>query len=191
VPEINLTPQMRTEFARRFPGARVVTLTSAIAANERAEAWLAAQSGAAQVVLGTRLAVFAPLPALGLVVVDEEQDTSFKQQEGVRYSARDLAMYRAHAAGVPVVLGSATPSLESWMHARSGRYRLLELKERARPGSRLPEVRLVDAQTSRAAACRRGGSSTRRPIRPSTAFRRPSPRRSPRASRAGSSRSCS
>jgi primosomal protein N' (replication factor Y) len=147
VPEINLTPQMRTEFARRFPGARVVTLTSAIAANERAEAWLAAQSGAAQVVLGTRLAVFAPLPALGLVVVDEEQDTSFKQQEGVRYSARDLAMYRAHAAGVPVVLGSATPSLESWMHARSGRYRLLELKERARPGSRLPEVRLVDAQT--------------------------------------------
>ena len=146
VPEINLTPQMRDEFARRFPGARVVTLTSAVAANERAEAWLAAQSGAAQIVLGTRLAVFAPLPALGLVVVDEEQDSSFKQQEGVRYSARDLAVYRAHAAGVPVVLGSATPSLESWTHARSGRYRLLELKERARPGSRLPDVRLVDSR---------------------------------------------
>ncbi|MET0679742.1 MAG: DEAD/DEAH box helicase, partial [Burkholderiales bacterium] len=103
VPEINLTPQMRDEFARRFPGARVVTLTSAVAANERAEAWLAAQSGAAQIVLGTRLAAFAPLPALGLVVVDEEQDSSFKQQDGVRYSARDLAVYRAHAAGVPVV----------------------------------------------------------------------------------------
>ena len=146
VPEINLTPQMRDEFARRFPGVRVVTLTSAVAANERAEAWLAAQSGAAQIVLGTRLAVFAPLPALGLVVVDEEQDSSFKQQEGVRYSGRDLAVYRAHAAGVPVVLGSATPSLESWTHARSGRYRLLELKARARPGSRLPDVRLVDSR---------------------------------------------
>ena len=146
VPEINLTPQMRDEFARRFPGARVVTLTSAVAANERAEAWLAAQSGAAQIVLGTRLAAFAPLPALGLVVVDEEQDSSFKQQDGVRYSARDLAVYRAHAAGVPAVLGSATPSLESWTHAVSGRYRLLELKERARPGSRLPAVRLIDAR---------------------------------------------
>ena len=146
VPEINLTPQMRDEFARRFPGACVVTLTSAVVANERAEAWLAVQSGAAQIVLGTRLAVFAPLPALGLVVVDEEQDASFKQQDGVRYSARDLAVYRAHAAGVPVVLGSATPSLESWTHARSGRYRLLELKARARPGSRLPDVRLVDSR---------------------------------------------
>jgi primosomal protein N' (replication factor Y) len=146
VPEINLTPQLAEAFARRFPGAHVVVLTSAVAANERAAAWLAAQSGAAQIVLGTRLAVFAPLPALGLVVVDEEQDASFKQQDGVRYSARDLAVYRAHAAGVPVVLGSATPSLESWVHARTGRYRLLELKERARPGSRLPEVRLVDAR---------------------------------------------
>jgi len=146
VPEINLTPQLAEAFARRFPGAHVVTLTSAVAANERAEAWLAAQSGAAQIVLGTRLAVFAPLPALGLVVVDEEQDSSFKQQEGVRYSARDLAVYRAHAAGVPIVLGSATPSLESWTHARTGRYRLLELKARARAGSRLPEVRLVDAR---------------------------------------------
>jgi hypothetical protein len=150
VPEINLTPQLAEAFARRFPGAHVVTLTSAVAANERAEAWLAAQSGAAQIVLGTRLAVFAPLPSLGLVVVDEEQDSSFKQQDGVRYSARDLAVYRAHAAGVPIVLGSATPSLESWTHARSGRYRLLELKERARSGSRLPEVRLVDARVDRA-----------------------------------------
>ncbi len=151
VPEINLTPQLADAFARRFPGTQVVTLTSAVAANARAEAWLAAQSGAARIVLGTRLAVFAPLPALGVVVVDEEQDASFKQQDGVRYSARDLAVYRAHAAGVPVVLGSATPSLESWIHARSGRYRLLELSARARPGSRLPAVRLIDAAVDRPA----------------------------------------
>jgi len=150
VPEINLTPQLAEALERRFPGARVVTLTSALAANERAERWLAAQAGDADVVLGTRLAVFAPLPNLGLVVVDEEHDASFKQQDGVRYSARDLAVYRAHVANVPVVLGSATPSLESWAHARSGRYRLLEMSERARPGSRLPEVRLVDTGTDRA-----------------------------------------
>ncbi len=150
VPEINLTPQLAEALERRFPGARIVTLTSALAANERAERWLAAQAGAADVVLGTRLAVFAPLPNLGLVVVDEEHDASFKQQDGVRYSARDLAVYRAHVANVPVVLGSATPSLESWAHARSGRYRLLEMAERARPGSRLPEVRLVDTGVDRA-----------------------------------------
>ncbi len=150
VPEINLTPQLAEALERRFPGARVVTLTSALAANERAERWLGAQAGEADVVLGTRLAVFAPLPNLGLVVVDEEHDASFKQQDGVRYSARDLAVYRAHVANVPVVLGSATPSLESWAHARSGRYRLLEMAERARPGSRLPEVRLVDTGVDRA-----------------------------------------
>jgi primosomal protein N' (replication factor Y) len=150
VPEINLTPQLAEALEQRFPGARVVTLTSALAANERAERWLAAQAGEADVVLGTRLAVFAPLPNLGLVVVDEEHDASFKQQDGVRYSARDLAVYRAHVANVPVVLGSATPSLESWAHARSGRYRLVEMAERARPGSRLPEVRLVDTGVDRA-----------------------------------------
>jgi primosomal protein N' (replication factor Y) len=150
VPEINLTPQLATDFSRRFAGARVVTLTSALAANERAHAWLAAQSGAADIVLGTRLAVFAPLPRLGLVVVDEEQDASFKQQDGVRYSARDLAVYRARAANVPVVLGSATPSLESWSHAVAGRYRLLELPERARAGSLLPSIRLVDTRGERA-----------------------------------------
>jgi primosomal protein N' (replication factor Y) len=150
VPEINLTPQLGEALARRFVGARIVTLTSALAANERAERWLAAQAGEADVVLGTRLAVFAPLPHLGLVIVDEEHDASFKQQEGVRYSARDLAIYRAHAANVPAVLGSATPSLESWAHARSGRYRLLEMSERARPGSRLPAVRLIDTAVDRA-----------------------------------------
>ncbi len=149
VPEINLTPQLAGLFERRFPGARVATLTSAAAASERAAGWLAAQSGAARIVLGTRLAVFAPLRAPGIVVVDEEHDPSFKQQEGVRYSARDLAVYRAHAAAVPVVLGSATPSLESYAHARAGRYRLLELPERAREGARLPAVRLVDTRAEK------------------------------------------
>ncbi|HSD54679.1 MAG TPA: primosomal protein N' [Burkholderiales bacterium] len=147
VPEINLTPQLAGQFARRFPGTRVVTLTSAAAENERAAGWLAAQSGAARIVLGTRLAVFAPFARLGLVVVDEEHDASFKQQEGLRYSARDLAVYRAHAARAPVVLGSATPSLESYAHAQAGRYKRLELPERARAGARLPDVQLVDTRT--------------------------------------------
>ena len=147
VPEINLTPQFAALLARRFPGTRVATLTSAAAENERAEGWLAAQSGAARIVLGTRLAVFAPLRDPGLVVVDEEHDSAFKQQEGVRYSARDLAVYRAHTAGMPVVLGSATPSLESYAHAAGGRYRLLEMPARARPGARLPSVRLIDTRS--------------------------------------------
>jgi primosomal protein N' (replication factor Y) len=149
VPEINLTPRLAGELAGRFPGARVVTLTSALADTERARAWLAVQRGEADIVLGTRLAVFAPLPAPGIVIVDEEHDASFKQQDGVRYSARDLAVFRAHAAGVPVVLGSATPSLETYHHVRTGRYRLLELPARARAGAALPSVRLVDLRTER------------------------------------------
>ncbi len=147
VPEINLTPGLADAFASRFPGARVVTLTSALAETERAKAWLAVQRGEADIVLGTRLAVFAPLPAPGLVVVDEEHDASFKQQDGVRYSARDLAVFRAHAAGVPVVLGSATPSLETYQHAKSGRYALLELPARAREGAALPAMHLVDLRS--------------------------------------------
>jgi primosomal protein N' (replication factor Y) len=147
VPEINLTPRLAEEFAARFPGARIVTLTSAVPDTERARAWLAVQRGEADIVLGTRLAVFAPLPAPGIVIVDEEHDASFKQQDGVRYSARDLAVFRAHAAGVPVVLGSATPSLETYQHALTGRYTLLELPRRAREGAALPAMRLVDLRT--------------------------------------------
>jgi primosomal protein N' (replication factor Y) len=150
VPEINLTPRLAQEFEARFPGARVVTLTSAIAANERATAWLDVQRGDADIVLGTRLAVFAPLARLGLVVVDEEHDSSFKQQDGVRYSARDLAVFRAHASDVPVVLGSATPSLESYQHAVAGRYTLLELPTRAHAAAALPAVRLVDLRSEAA-----------------------------------------
>ena len=114
VPEINLTPQLEMVFRKRFPAVRLVSLHSHLARMPRLLGWLDAQSGRAQIVLGTRLAVFTPLPKLGLIVVDEEQDPSFKQQEGLRYSARDVAVYRARLAQCPVVLGSATPSLESW-----------------------------------------------------------------------------
>jgi primosomal protein N' (replication factor Y) (superfamily II helicase) len=144
VPEIALTPALETAFRERFPGARLVVQTSAMAELERARGWLDALAGRADIVLGTRLAVFAPLPRLGLVVVDEEQDASFKQQEGMRYSARDLAIVRARAAQAPAVLCSATPSVESFHHALSGRYRLVELHRRAIRAAELPGVRLVD-----------------------------------------------
>lgn len=143
VPEINLTPQLVDRFYSRFPQARIVSLHSGLNETERAVGWLAAQSGEADIVLGTRLSVFAPLPRLGLIVVDEEHDPSYKQQDGLRYSARDVAVYRANQARIPVLLGSATPSLESWRNAEAGRYQLLELKARAVPGSVLPTLRLL------------------------------------------------
>jgi primosomal protein N' (replication factor Y) len=130
VPEIALTPQLESMVQSRFPGAALVSLHSGLNETERMRNWVAAQDGEAQIVLGTRLAVFTPLPRLGLVVVDEEHDASFKQTEGFCYSARDLAVVRASQRGVPIVLGSATPSLESYQNARSGRYALLELPER-------------------------------------------------------------
>jgi primosomal protein N' (replication factor Y) len=146
VPEIALTPTLEKAFFERFPGAVIVTQTSAMAELERTRAWLTAHHGRADIVLGTRLAVFTSLPRLGLVVVDEEQDTSFKQREGLRYSARDLAIARAHSAGVPVLLCSATPSLETFHHAASGKYELVELTRRAIDRSVLPLVRLVDTR---------------------------------------------
>ena len=155
VPEIALTPALETAFAERFPGANIVVQHSGLPAGERAHGWLDAQSGRADIVLGTRLAIFLPLPRLGLIVVDEEQDASFKQQESLRYSARDVAIVRARSASVPTVLCSATPSLETWRHARSGRYALLRLSRRAHADSALPEVRLVD---TRAAPARDGVS---------------------------------
>jgi primosomal protein N' (replication factor Y) (superfamily II helicase) len=118
VPEINLTPQLEMLFRKRFPAVRLVSMHSHLARMPRLLGWLDAQSGRAQIVLGTRLAVFTPLPQLGLIVVDEEQDPSFKQQEGLRYSARDVAVYRARLAECPVILGSATPSLESWYNTQ-------------------------------------------------------------------------
>ena len=144
VPEINLTPRLTQEFREHFPDAPLVSLHSGLAYGERTRHWLQAQSGAAAIVLGTRLAVFAPLPKLALIVVDEEQDSSFKQQDGLRYSARDVAVFRARQAGVPIVLGSATPALETYAHALSGRYRLLQLSQRAVPQAQLPIVHTVD-----------------------------------------------
>ncbi len=142
VPEIALTPQFEAGMRARFPGRRVVSLHSGLSEGARAEHWLAAAE--ADILLGTRSALFAPLPRLGLIVVDEEHDASFKQQEGLRYSARDLAVVRARQAGIPVVLGSATPSLESWQQAERGRYRRLTLEQRAVPGALPPRARLVD-----------------------------------------------
>jgi len=144
VPEISLTPQLETRFRQAFPEARIALLHSALEDVPRTAAWLEAARGEASIVLGTRLAVLAPLPRLGLIVVDEEHDSSFKQQEGLRYSARDAAVYRAKRRGCPIVLGTATPSLESWHNYRTGRYQRLELPARAAPGARLPQVRTVD-----------------------------------------------
>jgi primosomal protein N' (replication factor Y) len=143
VPEINLTPQLEARFAERFAGHRIVSLHSGLTPAQRLRSWLAAHLGLADLVLGTRLAVFASLPRLGLIVVDEEHDPSYKQQEGARYSARDLAIYRGKLEGVPVVLGSATPSLETWQRATQGRYAALSLSRRIGGGS-LPAVRLID-----------------------------------------------
>ena len=144
VPEIGLTPQLEQRFRHAFPGTRIAVLHSALQDTARTNAWLDAARGDAPIVLGTRLAILAPLPRLGIVVVDEEHDASFKQQEGLRYSGRDAAVLRAKSATCPVVLGSATPSLETWFNGRAGRYALLSLLERAVPGSRLPAVRTVD-----------------------------------------------
>ena len=142
VPEIGLTPQTLRWFRERLPGT-IAVLHSALADGERTRAWLSAARGQASVVLGTRSAIFTPLPRAGLIVVDEEHDASYKQQDGLRYNARDLAVVRAKALGVPVILGSATPSLETLANVEAGRYRRLHLG--ARPGAaRVPELRVAD-----------------------------------------------
>jgi primosomal protein N' (replication factor Y) (superfamily II helicase) len=149
VPEINLTPQLQERFEARFAplyGAQaVVSMHSGMTDVQRLKSWLAAHTGQARIVLGTRMSVFASLPGLKVIVVDEEHDPSYKQQEGARYSARDLALWRGHALGAQVILGSATPSLESW-HASDpsvGRYLRLHMPSRIGAGA-LPRVRLVD-----------------------------------------------
>ena len=150
VPEISLTPQLEARFRARFPAVAQVSLHSALGDSARYAAWRAAAEGKARIVLGTRLAVFTPLPKLGFIVVDEEHDASFKQQEGLRYSARDLTVYRANAAKIPIVLGSATPSLESWAHAQRGHYKILTLSQRAHRQSALAAVRLIDTRVNKA-----------------------------------------
>ncbi len=147
VPEINLTPQLEQSVRARL-GDRLAVIHSRLSEGDRLRAWLRASRGQADILLGTRLALFTPLPHLGLIVVDEEHDASYKQQDGLRYSARDLAVWRGHDLGVPVVLGSATPSLETWRHAQEGDYRLLSLPERAQ-AQPLPEIRLVDTRRAR------------------------------------------
>jgi len=149
VPEINLTPQLEARVAERFAGRCIVSLHSGLTPAQRLRNWLMAHYGHADLVLGTRLSVFTPLPRLGLIVVDEEHDPSYKQQDGARYSARDLAVYRARLEKVPVILGSATPSLESWHNALpvaeggAGRYVRLAMPARVGDGD-MPAVRVLD-----------------------------------------------
>ena len=143
VPEIALTPQTARRFAARFATAGVAVLHSGLSAAKRHEQWAAVAAGRVRVVVGARSAVFAPIPKLGLIVVDEEHESSYKQEQLPRYHARDVAIKRAQTAGCPVVLGSATPSLESWASALNGRYKRWELPQRV-GGGVLPRVEIVD-----------------------------------------------
>ena len=144
VPEINLTPQLQERFVARFGAGNVVAMNSGMTPPQRLKSWLAAHGGSARIVLGTRMAVFASIPRLRLIVVDEEHDPSYKQQEGARYSARDLAVYRGKLEGAKVLLGSATPSLESWQACEKGRYQRLVMASRVGAAASFPAVKLVD-----------------------------------------------
>jgi primosomal protein N' (replication factor Y) (superfamily II helicase) len=148
VPEINLTPQLQERFVARFGSGNVVAMNSGMTNPQRLKSWLAAHTGAARIVLGTRMAVFASMPQLKLVIVDEEHDPSYKQQEGARYSARDLAVWRAREEGAKIILGSATPSLESWQASEKGRYQRVVMPSRVghegAASEAFPAVRLVD-----------------------------------------------
>ncbi|OTG78294.1 primosomal protein N' [Acinetobacter terrae] len=142
VPEIGLTPQTISRFQSRFHG-NIVLLHSGLNDSKRLQAWQAAQTGKASIILGTRSAIYTPLPNLGLIILDEEHDLSFKQQEGFRYHARDVAMYRAHLESCPIILGSATPSIESYALADSGKMTRLELNQRAGIAL-MPKIHLID-----------------------------------------------
>ncbi|WP_263340496.1 primosomal protein N' [Neisseria sp. Marseille-Q5346] len=144
LPEINLTPQLLKRVENRFADVPTAVLHSQMAAGKRTQDYLRAMLGQAKLVIGTRLAVFTPMDDVGLIVVDEEHDGSFKQDNELRYHARDLAVWRAKQSGCPVVLGSATPSLESWHKAQSGAYRLLQLTERAHATAQLPQVEILN-----------------------------------------------
>ena len=144
VPEINLTPQLEARFRNRLPHLPLVSLHSNLGEGERLQNWRLAQSGQARIIIGTRLAVFTPIPNLKIVMVDEEHDGSYKQQDSMRYHARDVAMVRAQRSKVPIVMGSATPALETWHNAQSGKYTLLSLHSRAVAQSALPNIRCID-----------------------------------------------
>ena len=144
VPEINLTPQLEARFRNRLPHLPLVSLHSNLGESERLQNWRLAQSGQARIIIGTRLAVFTPIQKLKMVLVDEEHDGSYKQQDSMRYHARDVAMVRAQRAKVPIVMGSATPALETWHNAQTGKYTLLSLNNRAVAQSALPNIRCID-----------------------------------------------
>ena len=145
VPEINLTPQLERRVRAYFPDKKMVVLHSGVSEKVRGIAWHDAMTGKAQIILGTRLAALTPLPNLRAIVVDEEHDPSYKQQDGIRYSARDLAVWRAHDLKIPILLASATPSLETWMAAKTDRYEYVRLDQRAK-GASLPQVHLINTR---------------------------------------------
>lgn len=169
IPEINLGPQTLARFEQRF-NARIALVHSAVNDRERLDAWLAARDGEADIIIGTRSALFTPMKNPGLIIIDEEHDGSYKQQEGLRYHARDLALVRARQENIPIVLGSATPSLESLHNAYTGRYGLLRLNERA-GGAQQPRFMRLDVRADRWTAASPAPCS------------RPSARRSRQASR--------
>jgi primosomal protein N' (replication factor Y) len=149
VPEINLTPQLEARFRSRLPDFPLVSLHSNLSESERLHHWQLAQSGVAKIIIGTRLSIFTPLPDLKLIIIDEEHDSSYKQQDSMRYHARDVAMVRAKRLDIPVVLGSATPALETWYNAtvnpnQASKYGLLRLKERAVTAAQLPQIDCID-----------------------------------------------
>ena len=149
VPEINLTPQLEARFRSRLANYSLVSLHSNLSEGERLHHWQLAQSGAAKIIIGTRLSIFTPLPNLKLIIVDEEHDSSYKQQDSMRYHARDVALVRAKRLNIPVVLGSATPALESWHNATvstslPNKYNLLSLNQRAVTAAQLPEITCID-----------------------------------------------
>lgn len=149
LPEINLTPQLLNRISQRFPDMPTAVLHSQTATGARGRDYLRAMLGQAKLVIGTRLSVFTPMLDLGLIVVDEEHDNSFKQDNELRYNARDLAVWRARQAACPIVLGSATPSLETWHKAQSGAYTLLTLSHRANELAQLPDIRTIDVRRVR------------------------------------------
>lgn len=159
VPEINLTPQLEARFRARLPQYNLVSLHSSLSESERLHNWQLAQSGAAQIIIGTRLSIFTPIPNLKLILIDEEHDSSYKQQDSMRYHARDVALVRAKRLNIPVVMGSATPALESWYNAmgkqvqaasaapsqhQANKYGLLTLKQRAVTAAQLPKIDCID-----------------------------------------------
>lgn len=147
VPEIGLTPQTVSRFQSRFH-CHIALMHSGLNDAKRLQAWQAAQTGKASIILGTRSAIFTPMPNLGLIILDEEHDLSFKQQEGFRYHARDVALYRAHLENCPIVLGSATPSIDSFNLAKQGKLTALQLNHRAGHAS-LPKIHLIDLKITK------------------------------------------